>query len=73
MLLGAVAVSALRLEGLVESGCVVEKKNFCLCLLKLATGGNKEHNTGFLAVETHRLCPVGHNVTKNLSVEQIFL
>lgn len=28
VLLGAMAVSALRIEGLVESGCVVEKKNF---------------------------------------------
>lgn len=28
VLLGAVAVSALRIEGLVESGCVAEKKNF---------------------------------------------
>ena len=28
VLLGAMAVSALRIERLVESGCMVEKKNF---------------------------------------------
>lgn len=44
------------MESLVESACVVKKKLFVCVLLKLATGGNKEHNVGFLAVETHGLC-----------------
>ena len=66
VLLGAVAVSALRIEGLVESGCVAEKE-FFLCLL---LEGKKSITQ---VVETHRLCPVGHNVAKQLSVEQIFL
>lgn len=54
---GSVAVSVLRMESLVESGCVVKKKkSFVFIFLKLDPGGNKEQNIGFLAAETHRLC-----------------
>lgn len=54
----AMAVSALRMDSLVKSGCVVKnnKTFFVFVFLKLATRGNKEHNIGFLAAETHWLC-----------------
>lgn len=56
MTLGAMAVCTLRMESLVEPGHVVKKKKVLVFLFfKLATGGNKEYHTGFLAAETHKL------------------
>lgn len=49
------AVSARRMESLVESGWVVNMVLF-LYFFKLGTEGNKEHNTDFLAAESHKLC-----------------